>query len=64
MSDWTIIHEPETAIGYIPSPWAVGYGGNPVDPDDEIPMDWPENKNEKSETFVLTFPKKCDTIYS
>ena len=48
MSDWTMIHEPENAIGYVPSPWSVGFGGAPVDPNDDIPMDWPEIKSEKN----------------
>ena len=62
MSDLTMIQEPENAIGYVPSPWSVGFGGAPVDPNDDIPMDWPEIKSEKNEIIVLTFPKKCDTI--
>jgi hypothetical protein len=63
MSEWKTIYSPEGATAAPKSdPFPVGYGGNPVDPDDEIPMDWPENKSEKSEIFVLTYPKKCDTI--
>jgi len=64
MSDWKIIHEPKNAIGYLPCLYPIGYGGGPVDPNDEIPMEWPKEKTLKYDLFVLTFDEKCDKIYA